>query len=159
MKTCVAKMEEKGMKTPEEIKNGLICCQEIGGCQDCPYGDGEDAGDCLEGHLEDDALTYIQQLETNYSQVSKALCGKENSTLDEVLQAVDQLKSRLAQAERERDAAVQDVWKSCEYCKHSYMNNSDVDICPHAEYCSPTNDKWEWRGVFPENTKEDENGN
>ena len=34
------------------------------------------------------------QLESTISQVSKALCGKENATLKELLQAADQLKAR-----------------------------------------------------------------
>lgn len=67
------------------------------------------------------------QLESTISQVSKALCGKENATPDELLKAADQLKSvieivraerdatnkdridlaiRLAQAEKEREAAL-----------------------------------------------------
>lgn len=33
-----------------------------------------------------------EKLKSTYSQVSKALCGKENATLDELLQTVDQLK-------------------------------------------------------------------
>lgn len=33
-----------------------------------------------------------EKLKSTYSQVSKALCGKENATLDELLKAVDQLK-------------------------------------------------------------------
>lgn len=40
-----------------------------------------------------------QYPESTYSQVSKALCGKENSTPDEVLKAVDQLKKRVNQLE------------------------------------------------------------
>ena len=43
--------------------------------------------------MNEDALAYIQQLESTYSQVSKALCCKENATLEEILEAVDQLKS------------------------------------------------------------------
>ena len=39
-------------------------------------------------------LTKAQQLESTISQVSKALCGKENATLKELLQAADQLKAR-----------------------------------------------------------------
>lgn len=133
----------------DKVRKGMECCvakvrgDTVKDCSiECPYfHEGVFCKNALHGDVEQ----IIQQLET---------------TLDgELQQEIDKLESRLAQVERERDAAVQDVWKSCEYCKHSYMNNSDVDICPHAEYCSPTNDKWEWRGVFPENTKEDENGN
>lgn len=66
-------------------------------------------------------LGYIQQLESTVSQVSKALCGKENATLDKLLQTVDQLKSRLAKVERERVELLKDfklcVSKSQKACK------------------------------------------
>lgn len=66
------------MKTPDDIKKGLLYCGNTGcGCGECPYesscgprGDGATP--------ENDALAYIQQLET-----------------------------RLALAERERDAAIE----------------------------------------------------
>ena len=45
-------------KTPDEIKSGLKCCT-IPLCAVCPY-DGEES--CIEKNNED-ALTYIQQLE------------------------------------------------------------------------------------------------
>ena len=77
------------MKTPYEIKKGLECCtEENGRCLECPYPIGYK---CAAEPMKD-ALAYIQRLESTYSQVSKALCGKENATLDELLQAVDQLK-------------------------------------------------------------------
>ena len=93
------------MKTPEEIKRGLECCRVTVGCKNCPYNTGE-FGCQLRNR--DDALAYIQQLETEnhqlltkaqqlestISQVSKALCGKEKATLKELLQAADQLKAR-----------------------------------------------------------------
>lgn len=61
-----------------------------------------------------------------YSQVSKALCGKENASLDELLQTVDQLKSRLAQVERERDAAVKDCSRfPCATCS----DKENGDLC------------------------------
>lgn len=60
----------------ERIKDGLIC-DEV----------------CANHH----GLAYIHQLESTISQVSKALCNKENATLDELLQAVSQVKSRVAQ--------------------------------------------------------------
>lgn len=41
-----------------------------------------------------DAFEYIQQLEANWNQVSKALYGKENATLDEVLRVIDQVTTR-----------------------------------------------------------------
>ena len=86
------------MKTPEEIKKGLECCPgqySSIGCGKCPYSiDGRYCGRNGDQPMKD-ALTYIQQLEASYSQVSKALCDKENATLDEVLQAVRQVKNQL----------------------------------------------------------------
>lgn len=50
------------MKTPEEIKRGLECCNSNKGCANaCPYWD-EKMG-CGNDYLMDDALAYIQQLE------------------------------------------------------------------------------------------------
>lgn len=126
------------MKTPEEIKNGLLHCQRVGGCEGCPYGDGEDASECLDGHLEKDALAYIQQLE-----------------------------SKLAQAERERDAMMHDLKLAdkvdCVCCKHSQqpVENCGCECGKCEEPCEcyrcRDNSLWEWRGVCPENTKEASN--
>lgn len=83
------------MKKPEEIKKGLECCTNDSYVCDekCPYF----GTDCAaKMHVE--VLAYIQQLETSYSQVGKALCGKKNATLNEVLQAVSQVKAELADA-------------------------------------------------------------
>ena len=101
------------MKTPEEIKKGLTLCSHEGHgeeiiCEHCPYDSNSCAVLICTRRLSADALTFIQQLETEnhqlltkaqqlestISQVSKALCGKENATLKELLQAADQLKTR-----------------------------------------------------------------
>lgn len=58
------------MKTPEEIKQGLKYCGYAIRCFDCPYFDGNE---CEEA-LEDDALAYIRQLE---SQVPKRISVEE----------------------------------------------------------------------------------
>lgn len=82
------------MRTPEEIKKGLYVCAKLDGdCESCPY---DDRTIFCEDKIRKDALAYIQQLESTYSQVSKALCDKENATLDEMLDAVDQLTARIA---------------------------------------------------------------
>ena len=101
------------MKTSEEIKRGLKLCSHEGHgeeiiCEHCPYDSNSCAVLICTRRLSADALAYIQQLETEnhqlltkaqqlestISQVSKALCGKENATLKELLQAADQLKAR-----------------------------------------------------------------
>ena len=106
---------------------------------------------------------YPLQIESTYSQVSKALCCKENATPAEILQAVDQLKSRIANVELERDAAIKDLSYSCQYCKHISCDDDD-DGSPCKD-CFQRKDgilfapmvrvHFEWRGVCPENTKEE----
>jgi len=109
------------MKTPDEIKKGLDC-NNIDHCNECPY----DGLDCAK-HVDQDALAYIQQLEA------------ENADL----------KSRLAQVERERDAALHDfLCDPCEVCKHG--ETALDDCCALYTQC-----KFEWRGVCSENTKEE----
>ena len=112
------------MKTPDEIKKGLYCCGTIDvSCTNCPYD--EDCHTQGDGYcsVEDDALIYIERLE-----------------------------SRLAQVERERDAAVQDARDGtmCDTCKH---NNSKDYLKPCYE-CNESFNCWEWRGVCEKNTKE-----
>ena len=89
------------MKTPEEIKKGLcrylsyeeLDCGATCRKSDCPYRNDSRLGEATCGDLIlEDTLAYIQKLEANYQQVSKALCGKENATVEEILQAVDQMK-------------------------------------------------------------------
>ena len=55
---------------------------------------------------------YRAEPESTYRQLSKALCGKENATLNEMLEAVEQLKYR---AEPEmRPLTLEEVQKHCE---------------------------------------------
>lgn len=68
------------MKTPEEIKRGLLACTELVMPADVQHA-------VMVG-----ALAYIQQLESNYSQVKKALQDNGFQTLEELLQAYSQVK-------------------------------------------------------------------
>lgn len=80
------------MKTPDEIKKGLGCyrAKHPYSIGRCPEGcPYEKNGEFCRNMLNMDALAYIQQLE-----------------------------SRLAQVERERDAAVQTVHGLCLHCKN-----------------------------------------
>jgi len=117
------------MKTPEGIKKGLACCgngfAEV--CDGCTYKRQNDSekAECILS-LTQDALAYIQQLE-----------------------------SRLAQAERERDAAVNDLKRiflpgsvPCDFCENGCRHEDAWDDIHYACF--------EWRGVCPENTKEEE---
>ena len=122
------------MKTPEEIKKGLECCAaEWAECEECTYCDG-----CVmrggNENLDADALAYIKELE-----------------------------QRLAQVERERDAAVRDVRSLCatnyfsgDYCEYCKYREPDGQ-CFHD--CTPYSSEWgwEWRGVCDENVQEERN--
>ena len=132
------------MKTPEEIKAQAL--DESGCCGQCdfycttvdnPFG-------CQEARLKTELvaelIAYTEQLESDNEIKQKR---------------IDELESRLAQVEMERDAAVRDLncfWK-CAICKKF---TRPVDKCPHYRECGLSYKFWQWRGVCPENTKEDE---
>lgn len=86
--------------------------------------------------------------ESTYGQVSKALCGKENASPDELLKAVDQLKSRLAQVERERDAAVRAISDAKHYIKDLGAISYGLQQLENWDYSIKK------RGVCAENTKD-----
>ena len=111
------------MKTPDEIKSGLQHCA-IPGADTCVDCPYDDGHvDCAK-YKNEDALAYIQQLE-----------------------------SRLAQTEREREAAVRDakLGTTCDTCKH-VVNPPSTKPCID---CGTRFPFWEWRGVCPENAKEE----
>ena len=68
------------LKSPEEIKKGLECCNTVGAnCDDCPYD-----GECMlpfGNNPERDALAYIEQLERRewelFERLSSAWFGKQ----------------------------------------------------------------------------------
>lgn len=91
------------------------------------------------------ALAYIQQLESNDSQVQKALKDNGFQTLEELLKAYSQVK-------RERDAAVSDIKKSCVTCRYYEVTHNGYD-CNYKGACDNIYSAWEWRGV-PEPTEE-----
>lgn len=146
-------------KTPEEIKKELRNAKHVQ-CMDISDGENERAGTnygVLVGYvLRDKIYSYITQLESTVSQVSKALCGKENATLEEILQAASQVKSRLAQAERERDAAVDSLRGECFECVwHESMCDKCASCVHSADAWNVNVGNWEWRGVCPEAPKEE----
>ena len=77
----------------------------------------------------------------------------------DALAYIQQLESRLAQAERERDAAVYDLSDSCQKCKF-VRKTFDVSPCEDCfqrdgkyPWSPMVRTKFEWRGVCPgENT-------
>ena len=125
------------MKMPEEIKKGLRdCCPKYDGvhwvsCYDeCPYKKSE--GFWCRSVLHKDTLDYIAKLE-----------------------------SRLAQVEREKDAALKDIANTCWSCANAkpHQLSKFLYSCPHLKGKAGVRtqcENWEWRGVCPENSKEDE---
>lgn len=113
--------------------------------------------------IKKDVLTLIRQTHASYRQLSKSLCGKENATLEELLNGASQVKAELAAAKRERDAAVSELPHHCWNCKYhldkpleefddfgrTIHRYCDADCC----YPDEENSSWEWRGVCPENTE------
>lgn len=126
------------MKTPEEIKKGLDCCQTIVRCAVCPYHDiGDIVAECT-AQLSENALAYIQQLES----------GNESKQ-----KRIEELESRLAQVEKENKALLHDMAKytMCGACKH-FANREQ---CPQHDECVYGEiGHFEWRGVCAENTEE-----
>lgn len=131
---------------------------------------------------------FVQKLRIAASEADDLLCSCDASDLLDGLEVardfmfeaaneIEQLESRLAQAERERDAAVADIrnakWMLCHVCKNYYrpdpairhyackefgefskfLNSSDFseDGYDFPSLCG----KFGWRGVCAENTKED----
>lgn len=135
-------LREDADETPDTIKKGLLCCSNSNiGCSQCPYDDY--CGIQGEGDTpEQDALACIQQLET-----------------------------RLAQVEREREALMDDLQEAakagsvctgCAYdvdfgrpCEIAYFDCKQCkEPCP-CQTCQ-ANSQYKWRGVCEEDTKEKE---
>lgn len=119
------------MKKPEEIKKGLECCATDechGEHSECPYNTGTVF--CIQ-HTCADALTYIQQLENKVA-------------------LYDECVADALQLERERDAAIAELYGKCPYCIN-YIPNGFIK-CFHLATCKHignggTDDNWQWRGA------------
>ena len=150
------------MKTPEEIKKGLECCMDYQSCAEygeskCPY---NDVTKCMEALLAD-ALAYIQQLEMDNDRLDKAVTEATEllrSGVELVSKRNKELEAQLAQVEREKYAAISELANSCYACRF-ILDDSHCEGCfqRNGKYpWSPmARTKFEWRGVYPENTKED----
>lgn len=130
------------MRTHEEIKKGPEHFDEK--CM------------CIEKCFAD-ALACIQKLEETIGNL-----GRLNGTMhNEAKKGIQELESRLAQVERERDAAVKDLGaeKSCQTCAHDGIRRSSgcEVICLLCENisCPCESCNYKWRGVCEENTKEE----
>ena len=98
-----------GGKTPEEIKKGIECCvikvngRTVKDCSiECPY---FPEGVFCKNALRNDTLIYIRQLETGIDKTLKLV----QLTDKQIRERLNEFESRLAQAERERDAARHDL--------------------------------------------------
>ena len=60
---------------------------------------------------------------------------------EELLAEISVLKEKLAKAEKERDAAIEDLEfiRACYHCNHYWKYRND---CSLLEVCN-----WEWRGI------------
>lgn len=117
------------MKTPEEIKKGLTCVCDTPDCEKCAYAT----------KVNDDEFGEILQF--HCSQI-----------YEDAYDLICQLEQRLAQVERERDAAVFDLHGHCDYCK---TGKNDCAKCVYYHYFhieEPVEDLWQWRGVCEENS-------
>ena len=85
----------------------------------------------------------VLELETSHR---TELCdsGFECVELGKVRKALAEAEARAEKAERERDAAIEEIPKICYYCKHrkGWRVCEDWNGSREAETCK----KWEWRG-------------
>lgn len=175
------------MKPPEEIKKGLEGCGVLDGdCENCPYDDGPQLL-CVD-RLRKDALAYIQQLEAGIDHAEKVAreCAKSITENLNKLQAklfqlesdneskqkrIEELESRLAQVERERNAAVRCLMEAtkeravCTGCRHDLgidgrCEEADFDCkqCKTPCMCKTckANSNYQWRGVCDDDTEDKE---
>lgn len=123
------------MKTPDEIKKGLEI--EIAVHYHLPN---------PEPRLTPREFMYMEQLHAD------------------ALAYIERLEQRLAQAERERDAAIHDLWGDCCYCAHNSLTDPRcIERCKRCKHAADAEDRdelgvdrWEWRGVCPENSSDEE---
>ena len=167
------------MKTPEEIKKGLECCHRRNSCRrKCPYdGQSHDIDKCTT-QLAGDALTYIQQLEEREKNLYAAIHAVMHS-IDKWLDvepydfdeddgtvaatrasnAREIALNAIEKAEQERDAALKDMANTCWSCRNAKPSQLSKFLysCPHLKGKAGVRtqcENWQWRGVCPENTRE-----
>ena len=124
------------MKTPDEIKKGLECCHRRNSCRrKCPYdGPSHDIDGCTT-KLAGEALAYIQQLETQLTKmwnILRLVTKQKDAAICDMVQIVHEMD---------------DI--ACKWCKNAYF---DEVKCRE---CRLHNERFEWQGVQPTNTKGD----
>ena len=113
------------MKTPDEIKKDAETC-----------------------------MSHPHTYSCNSCRLYSECHGIAEHIIKELYDLVVSYESRLAQVERERDAAADDarLGTMCDTCKHN--NSKDYSNKPCYK-CDEAFNYWEWRGICPENTKEE----
>ena len=80
---------------------------------------------------------------------------------EDMIGLIEDMNSRLAQVERERDAALKDIANTCWSCGNAkpHQISKFLYSCPHLKGKAGVRtqcEHWQWSGIRPENTKEDE---
>ena len=101
----------------------------------------------------------------NSCRLYKECHGISDHIVKELYDLVLYYESRLAQAERERDAAVRDLEEAvdghCSHCRNNDLEsqcdyNGECYYCTNEDCpCHERNCHWQWRGVCEANTKEE----
>ena len=133
------------MKTPDEIKNGLLQCDgddESIDCDGCPYS-GE--FNCII-RMTGDALVLIQQLEADNAKKDETIQMLQDGNAS-LMRMIDEECETSAKLEAELDAAVADLksYRACHGCKHLGVGFDEP--CLHCDF---ENNCFEWRGVQKE---------
>ena len=105
--------------------------------------------------IKKNARTCISQpaTESCYSCPLHSEChGLVEYVIKDLLDLVLMYESHLEQVERERYAAIADLklYAGCKVCKHG-----DFKFPKECMDCGDETNYWQWRGVCPENTKEE----
>lgn len=105
----------------------------------------------------DESKCGMECIRTNVERIcvkpEKGQCPRCEQLVSESLARIQQLESRLAQVEKERDAAVFDLHGDCDVCKNGGKTCIKCVHCLMSQ--EATIDGWKWRGVCAENTKEE----
>ena len=113
------------MKTPEDIKTGLLHCSEDG-CKGCNYKDDCDMTDGF-SVLAFDALVYIFELEREHDALLRDLCNADQNNCEF--------------CKHRRDAVTDEMCEASDYACGDCEHNG----CPCRMCAGGSN--WEWRGV------------
>jgi hypothetical protein len=151
------------MKTPDEIKKGLRrFATELDDI--VAFCNVEETAGLLEEARNRmfEAANCIEEMDSDLSAWGDV--ASSPGAVEDMARENYMLTERLAQVERERDAAVADLTdsKECDYCKYKDLfpacgekscYSCDKE-CP-CSWCSKAGDGFKWRGVCEENTKEE----